>query len=548
MWRSGCAIWATTQPLRPTQRTPHEGQPASFWAYATQHSETKRALIGALLVLPGILFVEIAAVESTLIDLLSFCALLIAGAPIAAGAWRTLRFSRTINIGVLMTIAAIGAVLIGEVTEAAVVMVLFAIGEALEGYTVGRARSAIQGLGEIAPTQATKLQVVDGRILETVTPVAQLAVGDTIAVRPGERLPMDGLVVEGASAVNQAPITGESRLVEKEVGDTVFAGSVNGHGALEIEVARIAEDNTISRLVRMVEEAQEHQAPAQRYIDRFAASYTPVVVVLALAVAILPPLLFGQPFLDPPDGSFGWLYRGLALLVVACPCALVISTPVSIISAIANGARSGVVFKGGAALEALSGITVLAFDKTGTLTEGKPSVVSVRSPECASALEAAWPTGFDHCAACDDLLALASAVERRSEHPMAHAILVASQESAALVVYPTAADVTAISGLGVTGTVEGRAVVVGSHAHFDAHVLHSPQQCAQAKADEAQGLTPIMVGADGAYLGAIVVSDTVRPSARERRAVAASRHPPHRHAHRRRHGRGPGNRRSGRRQ
>src|SRR5690606_7247458 len=242
--------------------------------------------------------------------------------------------------------------------------------------------------------------------------VDDLEIGEMIIVRPGERIPMDGRVIEGESVVNQAPITGESRLIPKEPGSEVFASTVNGAGALHVEVTHRAEDNTISRLVQMVEEAQEKRAPAQRFVDRFARVYTPAAVVLAFLVAVVPPLFFGQPFMST-ETTQGWLYRALARRVVACPCALAISTPVALISAISNAARNGVLVKGGAHLEALSRVRAIALDKTGTLTRGEPAVVDVQAVDCVA------PGG--QCAPCDDLLALAGAVEQYSEHPLARA-------------------------------------------------------------------------------------------------------------------------------
>ncbi len=287
----------------------------------------------------------------------------------------------------------------------------------------------------LVPDEATVLRPVDGgvrttdadahhlpsSIAEVRVPVSELRIGDTIVVRPGERIAMDGRVSSGISSVNQAPITGESIPVTKHPGSEVFAGTINGEGVLEVEVTRLATDNVIARIVRMVEEAQEHKAPTGRFVDRFARYYTPVVVTLALAIAVAPPLWLGAPFL-PTANDQGWLYRALELLVVACPCALVISTPVALISAITNAARHGVLFKGGAHLEALAGVKAIAFDKTGTLTEGKPSVIKVRSVRCTDPL-----SGI--CDQCADLLALASAVERRSEHPLARAVVAAAEES-----------------------------------------------------------------------------------------------------------------------
>ena len=275
--------------------------PQNFFQYMWTRRETKLVLIAALLTLPGVFLNEIMGLDLLWANVLAIVALLLAGVPIARSGWNSLRYSREININVLMTIAAVGALIIGATVEAAMVMVLFAIGEALEGYTTGRARQAIKSLMQIAPATATRMQKPpDGAImiqaaLEEVN-VKELAVGDLILIRPGERIPMDGRILSGASAVDQSAITGESRPVEKDVGDELFAGSVNGEGALEVEVTHLAEDNTISRMIRLVEEAQERRAPAQRFVDQFARYYTPAVVVLAILVATIPPIFFDQPF------------------------------------------------------------------------------------------------------------------------------------------------------------------------------------------------------------------------------------------------------------
>ena len=493
-----------------------ETQPQNFLKFMWQRLETRLALLGVLLILPG-LAEEVAGVEHWLIDLCSFGALLVAGWPIALSAWRAVTVNREININVLMTVAAIGAVVIGAYTEAGMVMVLFAIGEALEGYTASRARHSIRSLMDIAPQMATRIKSETGSHrpqAEESVHVNELQVGDVILVKPGERIAMDGRVIAGASSVNQAAITGESRLIEKSLdGDAdVFAGSINGEGALEVEVTKLAEDNTISRVIRMVEEAQERQAPAQRFVDRFAAVYTPIVMAIAIAVAIVPPVVFGLPFWNPDAETFGWLYRGLALLVVACPCALVISTPVSIISAISNAARNGVLIKGGAYLEALSRVRTIALDKTGTLTQGKPAVMAVRSLHCKADAGEDKNQTLDNCAPCNDVVALAAAVEQRSEHPLAHAILSESTRRGLAQRYPTAESVTALTGKGVTGEVGGRNVYIGSHASFDNGVAHSADHCAAATADASNGYTPMMVSAEGEYLGTITVADTVRES------------------------------------
>ena len=506
--------------------------------------DTRLALLAALLVLPGLLFDELMpglGIESPLFAGMAVLAMLLAGYPIARSAVRALRVNREITINLLMTIAAAGAVIIGAYTEAGLVMVLFALGEALEGYTAARARDAIGSLSALAPSEATLLR--DGG--ESRVPVAALRVGDRIAVVPGERLPMDGRVLAGSSAVDQAPITGESRPVEKAPGDEVYAGSVNGPGALEIEITHLAADNTISRMIALVSEAQERRAPAQRFVDRFARIYTPAVIAVALLVAVVPPLLFDAPFWDPAPGVQGWLYRALALLVVACPCALVISTPVTLISAISNGARHGVLVKGGAVLEELSRVRAVAFDKTGTITRGQPAVVAVHAADCLekevnakaqgrqerkdeeyvgsetiaqdvgiplSLLLPFSPAPLPSCSACDELVALAAAVERRSEHPLAGAVVAEATARGVAGRYP-AGDVTALTGRGITGRVDGRTITVGSHAYFEDDATHDPFHADIAAADAA-GLTTMLVSDGDAYLGYIALADTTRDGSR----------------------------------
>ncbi len=316
----------------------------NFGRFLWERAETRFALLGALLILPGLLLVEIGGIEHPLLDWLAVGAMISAGWPVARSALQSLHVNREININVLMTVAAIGAVIIGAYTEAGMVMVLFALGEALEGFTAGRARHAIRSLMEVVPNRATRLDRETAQ--ESEVDVADLRVGDTILVRPGERIAMDGRVLAGISSVNQAPITGESRLIDKEPGSAVLASTVNGAGALEIEVTKTAADNTISRLIALVEEAQEKRAPTQRFVDRFARVYTPLVMVIALGTILIPPLFFGQPFWNPDAETFGWLYRGLALLVVACPCALVISTPVTIIERVEQRCAAWCAFQG----------------------------------------------------------------------------------------------------------------------------------------------------------------------------------------------------------
>ncbi|NOK60687.1 MAG: Cd2+/Zn2+-exporting ATPase [Chloroflexi bacterium AL-W] len=515
-------------------------QTGNFLQFLWRRRATQMALLGVLLIMPGLIFEELLGRHHPLIDLASVGAMIAAGIPIVRSAWRSLTVNREITINALMSIAAVGAVIIGAYTEAGMVMVLFALGEALEGYTSSRARDALRSLMQVVPKMAMllrKREESNSNLMGVIplqvqaatscgdscgcseqtaaTPqqvhIDTLEVGDVILVKPGERIPMDGRVLAGASSVNQSPITGESRLMEKEINDDVFASSINGEGVLELEVTHRAADNTISRVIKMVEEAQEQRAPTQRFIDRFAHYYTPAVVVLAILVATIPPLFFGLPFWNPGPDTIGWLYRALALLVVACPCALVISTPVSIISAISNAARSGVLIKGGVHLEQLSRIKTMAFDKTGTLTEGRPSVVSTQTLRCPQ--PNVITTGAV-CHDCSDMLALASAVEYQSEHPLAQAIV---QQASSLGVqhkYPIAEGVQALAGRGVTGIVGGQSIVIGSHRLFDSTIPHTEAMCAAAQYQAEQGHTPIMVGVDGRYQGMMAVSDTVRENSR----------------------------------
>jgi Zn2+/Cd2+-exporting ATPase len=538
------------------------GTLSAFLQFMWQRSDTRLALLGAVLILPGVVVDELLHLShplAALTSVTSIGALIAAGLPIARSAVRSLLMQRDITINMLMSIAAVGAVIIGAYTEAGMVMVLFAIGEALEGYTTGRARDSIRSLMGVVPEEATLIRRgsdapgemenggeacgcssgdgdgdgtcasaptvqpgTDGPVHPRRVPVEHLRVGDVIMVRPGERIPMDGQVVAGASSVNQAPITGESRLVEKLSGSDVFASSINGEGTLEIEVTHLAADNTISRLIRMVEEAQERRAPVQRFVDQFARFYTPAVVVLALLIATGPPLLFGQPFWNPDATTTGWLYRALAVLVVACPCALVISTPVSIISAIGNASRHGVLIKGGASLETLSRVSTMVFDKTGTLTEGRPSVITVRSARCEAPHHAATPPALpetEWCRECGEVLALASTIEQQSEHPIARAILHESVVRRVHQTYPAARMVTAMAGQGVSGYVGEQQVMIGSHRYFDAHIPHPPTHCQEAHHEAEQGYTTIMVGAGTTYLGKITLSDRVRNSSREALAL-----------------------------
>ena len=450
--------------------------------------------------------------------------IVLAGHTIMIKGIRALAFSGQITIDLLMSIATIGALLIGETGEAATVIVLFALGEALEGYTAERARDSLRSLLALAPDQAHVLRPCTDCVEhlgqngyeggpcpwcgthEIVTPVTEVRIGDTVLVRPAERIPVDGRISNGVSSVNQAPITGESIPVHKQPGDEVFAGTINGEAAIEVEVTRLAGDSTIGRIVRLVEQAQAQRSPVERFVDRFARWYTPVVVVIAVLTATVPPLLFGQPFFDT-DETRGWLYRALALLIVACPCALVISTPVTMVSSLTALARRGVLVKGGVFLDALARVKTFAFDKTGTLTAGVPVVVSAQSTECSSAQE--------RCESCDDLVALAASVEARSEHPLAHAILLEAEARGVARRYAPASAVRALAGRGVQGILNGDVVTIGSHMHFhesqaDCRNLHPSVEEA-----EASGNTVILVSRNNRILGFVSVADAPRPTSRE---------------------------------
>ncbi|MBA4790108.1 MAG: cadmium-translocating P-type ATPase [Rhizobiales bacterium] len=388
------------------------------------------------------------------------------------------------TIEMLMTIAAVGAVIIGATEEAAAVVFLFLVGELLEGVAAGRARASIQSLTELVPQ--TALLERDGRTQEVAA--ARLSVGDVILVRPGDRVPADGLILSGESSIDEAPVTGESTPVLKGADATVFAGTVNGDGALRVRVTAAAEDNTIARVVKLVEEAQESKAPTERFIDQFSRYYTPAVVVVAALVALVPPLLFGGVWDE-------WVYKGLAILLIGCPCALVISTPAAIAAGLSAGARRGLLMKGGAVLEGLRKVTAVCFDKTGTLTEGKPKVTDV--------IGFALPE--------PDVVRLAAALEAGSSHPLAKAILDRAQADGTAI--PLALDGKALGGKGVSATVECREVFLGSpKASNERAALPADAVTRIADLNDA-GKTVSLLVVDNAVAGAIAMRDEPRADA-----------------------------------
>ena len=414
----------------------------------------------------------------------------------ALGAWDLLRHglgeiaagSFSFDIDLLMLVAAAGAAAIGAYAEGAFLLFLFSLAHALEHYAMGKARHAISALADLAPPTARV--VADGR--EAEVPVGEVRVGQVVLVLPGERVPTDGTVRSGASSVNQAPITGESVPVEKGPGAEVYAGTVNGEGALEVVTTRAAGDRTLDRVVRLVEEAQTQKAPTQRFTDRFARVYVPVVLVAVAALIVAPPLL----------GLLAWresFYRGMTMLVAASPCALALGTPAAVLAGIAQAARRGVLIKGGEYLEALGTLRALALDKTGTLTNGRPEVTElVPLPGVAA----------------DELLGVAAAVERRSQHPLARAVV--RRAEAASLALPEAGDLRSVTSRGVRSTVGGEPVEIGSLRLWqDDAVAVDPAVRAAVERLQADGQSAMAVRAGDRWLGAIGLADQPRPTARE---------------------------------
>lgn len=404
-------------------------------------------------------------------------AMAVAGYPVARAGWFALR-ARRADMNLLMTIAAIGAVAIGQWDEGSSVLILFAIGLTLQTLTLDKTRRAIKALVALAPAEATVLR--DGHAV--VAPVDKVAVGEIAQVRPGDRVPIDGVVMRGQSSVDQAMITGESIPVEVAPESVVYAGSINGDGVLEIRTTKPASDTALARIIHLVEEAQASKAPAQAFVDRFAAIYTPIVVAGAIALAAFAPLFFGD--------ARGWIFKALVLLVVACPCALVISTPVALVAAIGAASRRGVLFKGGAAIEALAGARAVAFDKTGTLTAGRPAVAEIVSFG-----------GLTENA----ILAWAAAVEARSSHPLARGIVQAATERG--LALSKAADEQNLPGRGLRASIDGAAVLAGSRRLFPERSPRIDQELARL---ERSGQTVVLVGSPDRVEGAIALADPIR--------------------------------------
>lgn len=421
--------------------------------------------------------------SSILVQSLAAVAILAGGYEVAGKAWMSVR-TLTLNINFLMTVAVIGAVVIGQWTEGAVVIFLFAVAEMIEAKSLDRARNAVRQLMELTP-EITK--VMRGKEWLDV-PVVEVTLGERIRIRPGERLPLDGIIREGASSVNQSPITGESMPVEKRPGDQVYGGSINEKGTFDYEVIHEAADSTVSKIVQLIEKASANRAEAERFVDRFSHYYTPSIFVLAIVVAVAGPFVFG--------GTWGdWIYRGLVLLVIGCPCALVLSTPITIVSGLAAAARRGILIKGGTYLEVGRNLNVVALDKTGTLTEGKPRVTDVLPLE-----------GITE----EDLLHLAAAVEAKSEHPIASAIVAAhelrhQQEEEIPII-----EFTSITGKGIKAILADQTIYVGNHRLAHELNLCTPEVEGLLARLEGEGKTTVVVTNDSRTLGVIGVADTIR--------------------------------------
>ncbi|MDP2818912.1 MAG: heavy metal translocating P-type ATPase [Polaromonas sp.] len=407
----------------------------------------------------------------------------------AAGGFYTLREAvesmrkRQFDIDTLMLVAAAGAAALGAWEEGALLLFLFSLGHALEHMAMDRARKAIEALAELAP----KTAMVQRNGLEMEVRVEELQRGDRVIVKPGQRIPADGQVESGNSAVDQAPVTGESMPVDKQAGDKVFAGTVNGEGVLTVEVTKLAQESTLARMVKMVAEAQTQKSPTQRFTDRFERIFVPVVLVGAGLLIVLPPL-FGFPFAE----SF---YRAMAVLVAASPCALAIATPSAVLSGIARAARGGVLIKGGVHLENLGVLTAIAFDKTGTLTVGKPKVTDVVAVVGDEAR----------------LLTVAAAVESRSAHPLAQAV--ATEAKNRDLSWSEAGEVEAVTGKGVRADFEGQKIAIGNAKLFDGESIPEVVQ-QHALRLQAEGKTIMLIQADGQFLGVVALADTPREGVR----------------------------------
>ena len=453
----------------------------SFWA---QHLKTMLTIIAGVFLALGV----VNAFWGSQPDISRYffaISILSGGYFVARSGLYSLRtFSLDMNF--LVTVAVVGAMVIGEWLDGAMVVFLFAVGNALESYSMRRTRRVIKGLVELAPRRA-HLRTDHG---DQTVPVEELKVGDVVIVKPGEKVSVDGVVIAGTSSVSEASVTGESMPVDKADGDRVFAGTINNNGSLEIRTSRISKENAIAKIVHLVEEAQAHKAPTQLFTEKFSRYYTPIILFLALTTAVVLPLVFSLPFDQ-------WVHRGLILLVVACPCSLIISTPVALVSAIGNAARHGILIKGGAYLEAIGSVSVFTFDKTGTLTLGEPKVTDIVSLNGMSQRE---------------ILELANAIESRSEHPVGRAI---AQEALRQGVRTLEInDFQAVPGSGAYARLGDQIYYIGSWKFFSERLLPLTAKPDILHLEEA-GKTVVFLGTEKQLVGALAFADTIRPHARE---------------------------------
>ncbi|TLS52510.1 cadmium-translocating P-type ATPase [Paenibacillus antri] len=474
-----------------TAREPRSVETAIKEAKEPFYKKHSSLLTAVLLIVFGYISQYVNGEENIVTSLLFASSIVLGGYNLfKVGFKNLLRFE--FDMKTLMTVAIIGAAIIGEWAEGAIVVILFAISEALERFSMDRARQSIRSLMDIAPKEA----LVRRNGQEMMIHVDDIAVGDIMIVKPGQKIAMDGVVVSGYSAVNQAAITGESVPVEKTVNDDVFAGTLNEEGLLEVKVTKLVDDTTIAKIIHLVEEAQGERAPSQAFVDKFAKYYTPIIMIVAALVAVIPPLFF--------DGSWAaWIYQGLAVLVVGCPCALVISTPISIVSAIGNAAKKGVLIKGGVYLEEMGALKAIAFDKTGTLTKGVPVVTDFKM--------------FNNDTKPSELLSIITALEYRSQHPLASAIMRKAEEESISYSDVKVEDFSSITGKGIKGIVNGTMFYIGNPKLFKElpTVRFSSEQEQQVTTLQNEGKTAMIVGTDREVLAVIAVADEVRESSKD---------------------------------
>ena len=408
-------------------------------------------------------------------------AALVAGYRIIAKGIQSLA-RRRLDMNFLMIIAAAGAFAIGHGEEGASILLLFSIAEFLEDYAGNRARESVGALIKLAPETATVIR--DGN--EKIVHAHEVTVDELVVVKPGDKVPVDGVVVSGTSSVNQAPITGESVLVTKTSGHQVFAGTINEEGYLEVRATKRSDETILSKIVQLVDEAQRKKSPTEAFIDRFARYYTPTVIGLAVLVVAIPPLLLGLPFNE-------WFYKGLVLLVVSCPCAMAISTPVSMVSGLTSAAKNGVLIKGGSHIEEMQNLKAMVFDKTGTLTEGKPEVVDIISMNGVSEQE---------------VLQIAASLESLSSHPVADAIVTRAAEQN--IVLMQVSEFKSMAGKGLIGTVDGRTFSIGNRNFFAGTILDAPEEVERL---EDEGKTVVLVGVDSRIIGVLGLTDKIRDMA-----------------------------------